>query len=658
MSKLKRYDDKIKFMNYRHSLLLSLGILMATIILLAITSMAASLFIADTIQGRATAINESGALRMRSYRIASSLIHDFPDEQHYQATLALINEFEAHLRSPNLTRILPENTVHPLRIAYTNIQQQWYEEIKPIFDIYLDGIIESQVDTDNNMMISEGAVINLRNRYFLVVSDFVDDIDKLVNLLEQDSETKIERLRLYQFIALALTILLVITALILVYKRVHIPLKELLLAAKRVSKSDFSFRTRYTGKDELGQLGKTFNSMADNLSEIYNELENRVLQKTIDLEQSKRSMELLYKTVKQLNESASPHSTFPSILKDIEELIGTGKGVICLSDQANENAAMLASTLQTDDLNQVLCEKHDCQKCMGKGNSQVLSISNQSGRETDYITLPISDKSQQYGVLIIQLPEAESIEKWQLKLLESIADHIGIALKISQQAAETRRLSLMEERGAIARELHDSLAQSLTYMKIQVSRLQALLKKPESEADTENVIAELRVGLNSAYKELRELLTTFRLKIDGEDFKDALFKTVSEFNERGDTSIECVNKITYFDLTPNEEIHILQLIREALSNIVQHANATSAKLSLDYAEDGVMQICIEDNGIGLPHETSRTHHYGLSIMHERAKTLSGNFEIINKQEGGVKIVLNFLPENNTVPVNLSKEMRS
>jgi len=192
-------------------------------------------------------------------------------------------------------------------------------------------------------------------------------------------------------------------------------------------------------------------------------------------------------------------------------------------------------------------------------------------------------------------------------------------------------------------------------MKIQLSRLQALLKKPNSEVDVDNVIIELRVGLNSAYKELRELLTTFRLKTDGEDFNETLLKTVAEFNERGETRIECDNTITYFDLTPNEEIHILQLIREALSNIVQHARATNAKLSLQYAQDGKLQICIEDNGIGLPEVTSRTHHYGLSIMHERAKTLNGNYEINNKPEGGVRIALKFIPENNTAPVNIIKD---
>ncbi len=641
----------------RHSLLLSLGILMASIALLAISSMAASLFIADTMQGQATAINESGSLRMRSYRIASSLIYDSPDERHYQETLSLINEFEQHLLSTNLTNAIPENDKHPLHIAYHKIEKQWYEEIQPIFDIYLEGIsenTESQKSTDSyiNMNISEAAVINLRNQYFLVVSDFVDDIDNLVNLLEQNSETRIKQLRLYQFIALALTLLLIFTALVLVYKRVHIPLKQLLFAAECTRKSDFSFRTSYTQDDELGQLGSAFNSMAEDLSHIYKELENRVKQKTLDLERSHDSMELLYKTVRRLNEAESPHDTFPSILKDIEQLLSTGQGVICLSDPTKENAAMLASTLQTRDFRELLCEQHYCKKCLGQCKPQNLNIENSSGETLSYTTFPISEQNNQYGVLIIQSANTKPLQTWQIKLLQSIAGHIGIAIKLSQQAAETRRLSLMEERGSMARELHDSLAQSLTFMKIQVSRLQALLKKPDSKADAENIISELRMGLNSAYKELRELLTTFRLKIDGEDFNEALLKTVAEFNERSSTRIECENKITYYDLTPNEEIHILQLIREALSNIVQHANASQAKLIIQYTDNGLINICINDNGIGISEKKSQAHHYGISIMDERAKALNGILEINNNPQGGVTICLNFLPTNNTAPINI------
>jgi two-component system, NarL family, nitrate/nitrite sensor histidine kinase NarX len=640
----------------RHSLLMSLGMVMATITLLAFTSMTASLFIADTIQGEATAINESGALRMRSYRIASSLVYEIPDDEHWQTTHKLISEFEQHLQSPGLINVLPKDEKHPLRVAYNQIENQWKKEIEPLFDIYLDGILDnlSNEEQITNMAISKGAVTNLRIQYFQVVSDFVNNIDHLVSLLEQDAESKIQRLRTYQFVALALTIISVITALILVYKRVHIPMQQLLTGAERVRKSDFSFRTNYTGHDELGQLGHAYNAMAKDLSEIYTKLEDRVQQKTTDLKRSNQSMELLYETVNRLNKATSPYATFPTILKDIERLIDTGRGSICLSSQTQKNAAMLASTLKPDDFGNHLCEEANCKKCMGKGKSQYLTVNDKSGNERQLITIPITDQNQQYGILIIESENNNSIAPWQQQLLESIAGHIGIAINLSLQASETRRLSLMEERGAIARELHDSLAQSLTFMKIQVSRLQDLLTKPDAKQDAENVIAELRIGLNSAYRELRELLTTFRLKIDGEDFNEALTKTISEFNNRSDTDISYENQISYSDLTPNEEIHILQLIREALSNIVQHANASTASLTFQYNFAGDIQIIIKDNGIGLSSKTSPTHHYGLTIMKERAQTLNGHLDINKNPDGGTKIELVFSPDNKVTPINLKQ----
>jgi two-component system nitrate/nitrite sensor histidine kinase NarX len=457
---------------------MSLGVVMASIALLAFTSMTASLFIAGAIQGQAAAINESGALRMRSYQIASSLVYEIPNDQHWQTTRALIDEFEEHLRSPKLTHVLPLDKQHPLRIAYNNIDGQWQNEIDPLFDIYLDGIVDiSSVKKQRiDMSISKGAVINIRNQYFMVIEKFVDSIDHLVSLLEQNIETKIQRLRSYQIIALSLTILLVLTALILVYKRVHIPMQQLLIAANRTRKRDFSFRTSFTGNDELGQLGRAFNTMSEDLCEIYIELEDRVQQKTIDLKRSNRSISLLYKTVKRLNEAHSPYSTFTAILIDIEQLIGTGRGSICLSKQTQKDAAMLASTLHPDDFSQHLCVEASCQKCLGGEHSQLLDIIDKSGHRNQLIAVPIKYINQQYGALIIEPGESNTISLWQQQLLETIAGHIGIAIYLSQQAAETRRLSLMEERGAIARDLHDSLAQSLTYMKIQVSRLQALLK--------------------------------------------------------------------------------------------------------------------------------------------------------------------------------------
>ncbi|NOX08182.1 MAG: HAMP domain-containing protein [Gammaproteobacteria bacterium] len=630
---------------------------MITITLLAFASMAASLFITNTTEGLATAINESGTLRMSSYRIANELIHNTVDNrEHWIKTHQLITEFEKHLSNFNLNSVRPNEKHHHLHTGYAQTEKQWVEEIRPLFDTYLDGIMDIQTagNAGMDMSISEAAVTNLRNRYFMIAPDFVANIDNLVALLEQDAKIKIKRLRNFQFIVLILTIILVLIALVLIYSRIQKPLKQLLTGAEKARNGDFSFRSTYTGKDELGQLGSAFNSMAEDLSKIYTELEERVQQKTIDLEQSNLSLELLYKTVNRLNEAESLNTTYPIILEDIEKLPGIGKGAICLNNNKKENATMLASTLPIDDLVTQLCEETNCRQCLTGKKNHLINITDNNKNKKQLLTIPIQDQTQQYGVLIIEQTNNKPVTPWQQQLLENITNHIGIAIKLSQQSAETRRLALIEERGAIARELHDSLAQSLTFMKIQVSRLQAISEKSSNNPEEINIISELRIGLNSAYRELRELLTTFRLKIDGNDFNDTLHKTVLEFNDRSETNISCDSKITYFDLSPNEEIHILQLIREALSNIIQHAHASRAFLLIQYNSVGDIQIIIEDNGIGIDKEQSKTHHYGLSIMKERAKTLDGTFEIINNQDTGTEVKLTFTPINKATPVQINE----
>ncbi len=633
----------------RHSLLFNLGSVMAAITLLAFASMAVSLFIADTMQGEATAINESGALRMRSYRIASSMVYDAIDiKEHWQNTYALIDEFEQHLHNPALTDVLPDDQQHPLRQAYERIEYQWHEEIRPLFDIYLDGLLGFQSEDSQDFSISEDAVTNLRAQYFSLVSDFVNNIDYLVSLLEDDAESNIRDLRIYQVITLTLTVLLALAGLFLVKQHIRLPLQQLLTGAERTRQRDFSFRTQYTGEDELGQLGQAFNSMAEDLSHIYAELEDRVQQKTRDLERSNCSLELLYRTVRHLNLAATPHEAYPQLLQDIEQLSDMHCGAICLSNQINKSAAMLASTLDQAICKEQLCDKNGCSRCLQTDETRFMDFD----LDRKIITIPIRDKTQRYGVLLMAPHSGKTVETWQIQLLETIAGHIGMTINNSQQAAENRRLELIEERSVIARELHDSLAQSLTYMKIQVSLLQAELKKPENKSSAEKIITELRLGLNSAYRELRELLTTFRLKLEGETFNEALEKTVEEFNDRSDTHIQCDNRLPYFDLTPNEEIHVLQLIREALSNVIHHAHAQNAIVLLQYNSQGDIQIHIEDDGVGIDKLQSQPHHYGLAIMNERTRSMNGKLTIKNNAGGGTLVKLVFTPSTPTTPVNL------
>ena len=620
---------------FNKSLTLRLGLAMATITGLAFLGMLSSVFIADISEGQAAAINQSGTLRMQSYRIASELAGHRASISPAQvaSTRQLLADFETRFNDPRLTGVLAKSKDAGIHATYNHIKTQWQDVIQPLLEQYLGDLQQIPADA--------GRLQDLRDNYLQRVDGFVSGIDRLVHTLETEAETNIQWLRLIQLISLFLTLAVVIATMYFVYNNVLPPLQELLNSAKAARRGDFSHRTLHVSEDELGELGHAFNRMAEDLSKIYANLESRVREKTSDLERSNRSLELLYKATSRLIESPLSNDAYQLLLLDIQELIGVGPGTICLGKQHNIKAFRLASTFSVANEGiYKLCQKADCQDCFASADSHVVHIEHRRHATHGLFSTPIKDAEQQYGVLVVGIP-AHGLETWQERLLEAVASHIAMALKMAQRSSQARQIALLEERGVIARELHDSLAQSLSYLKIQVTRLNVALASVGHDQKVDEISKELREGLNNAYRELRELLTTFRLRIDEEGLSRALEKTVAEFNDRSHIDIELDNQLGNCPLSPNAEIHIIQIVREALSNVVRHSRASHAAVSASYQPPNQISLRITDDGIGMPDNNQQRHHYGLAIMRERAQSLNGALSVETSAQGGTCVSLRF-----------------
>ncbi len=623
---------------FEKSLLIRLGLAMSTITALAFLGMLSSVFIAETSEGQAAAINQAGTLRMQSYRIASALAHYTGDQDvpNLKRAAALVDEFDQRLHSHRLTGVLPKAADHQLLTTYNRVKQQWDQQIHPMLDTYI-------TLTGDNTQSSENlrAVDGLRSNYLEAVDPFVANIDDMVQVLELEAEDNIQQLRLIQVASLFLTILVVLITMYLMNTNVLTPLRDLLACASAVRRGDFSRRSRFQSEDELGQLAYTFNLMAEDLSKIYNDLEDRVREKTVDLQHRNQSLELLYKTTQRLSTMPLEHTVYEELLEDVRTLVGTGPGTICLGESGSTQAFQLASTRPDFFDKPDICNPPNCEACFDGKESHSIEVVRDVNDTLRVFSTPIMDKEKQYGVLLVEIPEGQALEAWQQQLLETVGSHIAIALNIAKRHSQDRMLALLEERGVIARELHDSLAQSLSYLKIQVTRLEAIIMQPDNSQKVLQITSELREGLNSAYRQLRELLTTFRLRMDEAGLNAALEKTVQEFSERSQTDIQLDNRLGNCKLTPNAEIHVIQVVREALSNVLRHSQAEHAVVSAEYSLDGDVIVAIDDDGIGLPEETKRQHHYGLSIMKERAHGVSGALCLLPSEMGGTRVELTF-----------------
>jgi two-component system nitrate/nitrite sensor histidine kinase NarX len=418
------------------------------------------------------------------------------------------------------------------------------------------------------------------------------------------------------------------------------PLDDLLDCADRVRVGDFSGRVCATGSDELGRLGAAMNLMAEGLSELYGDLERRVAEKTQDLERSNHSLDLLYRVSKALNEAPVSEGLLRDLLQAIGRELRVGPATLCLRDADTGSPGAVLVTTRPEGDRGGPCRDAGCRACEDLLHVQTLHVALAEGGRRRLLSLPVADQAQRYGVLLVDLPDGVEPEPWQRRLLSALAGHIGTALNLQQRMRESRRLLLHEERGIIARELHDSLAQSLSYLKIQATRLAAALGDPSDPAAPRAVLEEMREGINSAYRQLRELLTTFRLKMDDRGLGRALEATVEEFRTRGAVTIALDNRLPSALLTANEEIHVLQIVREALSNVIRHANARHATVALRQSE-GVIEVEVEDDGCGIGPEQARAAHYGMTIMRERAASLDGSLAVTVAPGGGTRVRLRF-----------------
>jgi two-component system, NarL family, nitrate/nitrite sensor histidine kinase NarX len=615
---------------FERSLLMRLGIAMGTITLLSVIAMASSIIIAGITQGSAATINQTGTLRMQSYRIASliQLAQNQNTAARWEKVEAGIHLFERTLYSKNLIEISVAQKNANSAISYQGIASDWQTELKPKLQ---DIIKRSHTSLHQPLQMDIELLDDIHS--------FVTKIDGLVQLLAVQAENRITLLSTILGIALFLIVTVVTVTMYVVYTDVLIPLRELLSCTENFGRGDLDVRTVHISDDELGRLGEAFNSMAEDMSKLYYNLEDRVAEKTADLERSNQSLELLYHSISRLNDAPIAANTYVTLLKDLENVLGIGHGATCLIENDSNKAIVLASTLNPKEGDANLCKLNNCAECLQAASISLRRIGKHG--EKQILSVPLQDMDRRYGVMQIEVPPGKTLEDWQMQLLEALSRHIGIAIGTAHRTEQSRRLSLLEERGVIARELHDSLAQSLSYMKIQVSRLQTAMTQHTCEEDANNILTELREGLNGAYRELRELLTTFRLKIEGNGLVPTLEKTVAEFAARGNIPISIESNLSGFQLSANEEIHIMQIVREALANVIHHSGAAHASVSIEHGPGDIISVIIDDDGVGIGSSQSATHHYGMSIMEERARSLGGSFHVQTRAVGGTRINFRF-----------------
>jgi PAS domain S-box-containing protein len=253
------------------------------------------------------------------------------------------------------------------------------------------------------------------------------------------------------------------------------------------------------------------------------------------------------------------------------------------------------------------------------------------------IPLILADKA--IGAIVIRFPELRQFGSVELELAQGLAQQATLALQLTRLAEQARKAAITEERNRMAREIHDTLAQSFTGVLIQLQAARQVLNGVHLDATqhVESAIALARVGLTEARRSVQGLRP--QLLRDG-DITTALDKLVRQL---GSDSPVRINFSAHGDaqrlMSPDIESNLLRISQEAITNAMKHSGANQITVRLSAGPEAV-QLAIEDNGGGFdPHVSTLSRGFGLISMQERADRLGGDLTILTKPGAGTKIHL-------------------
>lgn len=254
------------------------------------------------------------------------------------------------------------------------------------------------------------------------------------------------------------------------------------------------------------------------------------------------------------------------------------------------------------------------------------------------LTIPITVKEKIIGVLDIQSDQLNAFDLTDLELMRSLANQSGVAIENARLYDQAKQVAVVEERHRLARELHDSVTQSIYGMMLYAQAAVGQMALGNLEQVREN-LCEIQDTSQEALAEMRLLIYELRPPVlEREGLEAALQARLSSVEEKAGIKTSFKSDLVKRLPNPIEE-GLYRVALEALNNTLKHAHARTIAISLSLREKAVA-LEIADDGRGFDREAVHGQGgLGLPAMQERAETLGGQLAVWSKPGEGTRVVM-------------------
>ncbi len=562
------------------SLSAKLGAVGSTLLLMALASIALTLWVTWQLEGGAAAVNEAGRMRMQTWRLAQTLPR--ADAQQVAELVARFDQSVTLLGAGDPSRPLFVPKDAQSQKTFADVRQDW-SQLRSRWMAQTQGGAGQPARPEQTATQTSAQTAAQTAQQ---ADAFVARIDTFVSAIEHQLSRLTGILNAVQFGMVALTISSAITLLYAAYLFIFNPLSSLQLGLAKVEAGDLAARVVPGADDEFGALAAGFNRMVQTLQGLYQTLEAKVQEKTERLEAQHGRLAALYESAAFVARAETLEALGQGIARQVRLVARADASAVRWADESNRKYLLLAS----DCLPQALVDEEQCiptGDCLcgqpqADASTRVIPIvatnaamslghCARAGFET-VISVPVRLHERMVGEINLFYRGTRELADDDRALLETIASHLAGAIESLRVAALQRESAVAEERGFIARELHDSIAQGLAFLKIQLALLRSDIKSGDA-ARIDKTLRELDAGVQESTGDVRELLVHFRTRTNSEDIAPALKTTLQKFEHQTGLATHLDIEGDGMPLPADVQVQVLHVVQEALSNVRKHARA-------------------------------------------------------------------------------------
>ncbi len=626
-----------------------LGLLFLSFLILVTISVVATAWMVRDQDQDALVINLAGRQRMLVQQITSQALQiqaGQNQDEHRQILRDATTVFDQTLTAliaggetqylPGQTVSVPATGSDTIRAELRELQQRWtmFQDDLRVIETASPGIASFDAAIQSLQALSP---------------QLVQQADEIVRLIEAESEGKLAHLGWIQAGFFLCAVGLLVIGVVMIRRAIMTPLQTLKNAAQQIGQGDLNSPVQIAGPPEFTELAISVDTMRTQLKTLTDGLEARIHQRT-------RELTALYDVIREISSHLDIAHVLDSVTGKARDLLASDVAFLCLLDGTGESLTLKAYNGPQDAVcgSCVLAKHSVAAQVLGREEAMICDVGGCQTVAPDYrashLAAPLRVGERVIGALCVGSTRAATYSHEQVRLLTELANSTAIALENARLYEQAERVAALEERQRIAADMHDGLAQTLSYVRLKTGRLADLIARDSNEQAAQE-LALISDAVDRAGHEVRQSIASLRIvPVLGRTLQEHLADVVADFAQSApEIAVEVVSANDQGVVLDSDAMaQVLRVVLEALQNARRHASATRVTIRLE-RQGSAYRVMIHDNGCGFdPSAVNGKGHFGLSIMQARAARIGGDLMIDSAPGQGTHVILTW-PVQQAVP---------